>query len=514
MIFSHSRICNNCKITVDYDSIFCPECGQKVQKAQIDYLPKPASYCIDCGRELDSDELYCIKCGKKTNISSSPINEKEIFFALNLDSFIKNQVILETSKTEDYNNKLTEAFNNAFRAIVDGNWDEAAENCKHLKRDFLTNEMDYRPLLFAEIDLYFAFYLKKPLPESKNLAHAFHISNEKAFEAFKEKVKKRDLKNELIIASFKDFDAFITKEREYASLPIKNIAVCATMSAGKSTFVNALLGYNFLPARNKATTARITSIYDRDGSKAMVGFASKINNTIETDNNLKPQIIDSWNDNSDITHIFLQGDMGNIKNDGLIVAIHDTPGVNNSRDDNHYIVTMEFLTTHKIDAIIFVANAEHLCTTDEMALLKDLYKNVIANKNIPIIFILNKADNIDNEKEDIGSVINYYKDFVFGLGFINPHIFPISAKAARLFKMALNGKGEYFTEAEYDVFPLLVKKFIDRLAFDNDSSYYNLNIGNHKKNIYNEQYNEEQLQKALTNTGICRIEKEIEKLAQ
>ena len=45
-------------------------------------------------------------------------------------------------------------------------------------------------------------------------------------------------------------------------LPIKNIAVCATMSSGKSTLVNALLGNDVLPARNEATPAKITSIMD------------------------------------------------------------------------------------------------------------------------------------------------------------------------------------------------------------------------------------------------------------
>ena len=36
------------------------------------------------------------------------------------------------------------------------------------------------------------------------------------------------------------------------------------MGAGKSTFINALLGCDVLPARNEATTAKITSVYDRD----------------------------------------------------------------------------------------------------------------------------------------------------------------------------------------------------------------------------------------------------------
>ena len=43
------------------------------------------------------------------------------------------------------------------------------------------------------------------------------------------------------------------------------VIVVATMSAGKSTVINALIGQELLHSANEATTATITRIHDKDG---------------------------------------------------------------------------------------------------------------------------------------------------------------------------------------------------------------------------------------------------------
>lgn len=45
------------------------------------------------------------------------------------------------------------------------------------------------------------------------------------------------------------------------------VNVVATMSSGKSTLINALLGRKLMPAKNEATTATIVKIKDVDGKK-------------------------------------------------------------------------------------------------------------------------------------------------------------------------------------------------------------------------------------------------------
>lgn len=58
-----------------------------------------------------------------------------------------------------------------------------------------------------------------------------------------------ELRDQSIIEAFKD-----AKNQTF------EINVVATMSSGKSTLINALLGYNLLPARAEATTATIVRI--------------------------------------------------------------------------------------------------------------------------------------------------------------------------------------------------------------------------------------------------------------
>lgn len=57
----------------------------------------------------------------------------------------------------------------------------------------------------------------------------------------------------------------------YRELPRYHVAICATMSAGKSTFINSLLGSDYIPSGNEACTAKITSIADNDIFPELLG---------------------------------------------------------------------------------------------------------------------------------------------------------------------------------------------------------------------------------------------------
>jgi len=52
-------------------------------------------------------------------------------------------------------------------------------------------------------------------------------------------------------------------------IPEYEVAVLATVSNGKTTFINALLGKNVLPTQNMACTAKLVKIKDNDRVKQM-----------------------------------------------------------------------------------------------------------------------------------------------------------------------------------------------------------------------------------------------------
>ena len=302
-----------------------------------------------------------------------------------------------------------------------------------------------------------------------------------------------------------DFIDFKTKEEDYEKLPVKHIAVCATMSAGKSTFINALLGKNVLPARNEATTAKITSIFNKDDAKHIIGFV-QTNTSDATDfcGNVTLKTMDAWNDRSDVSHIFLQGNLDGITNKTFIIAVHDTPGTNNSKDTSHYDTTMRFLQENQMDALIFIANATQLCTNDERILLSEVLKQILVPRNMRIIFVLNKSDLFDPEKEDIVQILNNYRSYLYEIGFANPLIFPVSAKAARFFKTAKNRLVEQLTAREEREFSSFFENF-NKLHDFSTGTQSNIATSETIK-IAEKEYPLAQIHTALERSGLPQVE--------
>ncbi len=428
------------------------------------------------------------------------IDEQKTFRRMNVSAFFESQVIHDRKDRPKYNERYTASFKKAFADLVEKRYDESPKSFKMLKRKC------FQWLLYEE----FVFYCKAfgVRMDEETMAKAFKFGARK-FKSFLLAVERKLPKSKLAAKSYAEFTAFRDRENEYAGYEVKNIAVCATMSAGKSTFVNALLGSDVLPSRNEATTAKITSVYDKDGAEKTIGFVQKDSGAVVdkcSDVNLIK--LNEWNDSNEINRIFLQGDLDGIRNKGMIVAVHDTPGTNNSSDKSHHTTTINFLKENKMDAIIYVANAEHLCTTDEKTLLSELFKKVVKVTAIPVVFVINKADSVDTAKETLDSIIMQFKDFIRDMGYDDSRVFTVSAKSARLLKMAIRNEGVRFTEAECDVFPTVVRKFLTRMNLGDggdiiESEPFSIAIDG-------ELYERTELLKALCHTGIHNIEKEIE----
>ena len=470
-----------------------------------------------------------IEAAKKSKLYFSIINWFD--FVYNQKFFYKKTdlTVYFLFLYNDFLNYLLETQNQYFDEVIKSYLQSkmqkynADNNCIRLKSEDCSNKIkkhilfgnktDYRYLLISEVIYSLNLFGLSMNQEFQEVLGKILCLKESTFLTLLEKSRNQQLiTDKKTVQSFSAFNNFSKLLEEYNSLQVVNIGVCATMSAGKSSFINALLGNDYLPMRNEATTARITSVYDNDNARKMIGYTMKAKNILSLNDCLNSKVVDEWNSDDNIDRIVLQGDLDNIGNNGVIVAVHDTPGTNNSGDRNHHDITLDFLKNNKMNAIIFVANVEHLCTTDEAKLLKELYEKVIEPQNIPVIFVLNKADSIDTEKETLESVITHYKDYVRELGFTNSSFFPVSAKAARLLKMAIKNKSDIFSESEFDIFPSIVRKFTKRLNLSDGEEIQNTVTT--KMTIDGEIYKESELITALFHTGINRIETEIETIVK
>lgn len=304
----------------------------------------------------------------------------------------------------------------------------------------------------------------------------------------------------------------IISEQEYEKLPVYNIAVVAVMSAGKSTFINALLGNEIFPEANAACTAKITSIYDNDTFERIAGITIKDGKIQKTLNIVSNEKLKNWNNDINIDRIILEGNLDNISSKNKIVAIHDTPGTNFSGDETHREITINFLENTKLDTLICILNAKYINTIDFLNILKDIKKIETKHKDLKILFVLNKIDAFDLQQESVEKALSNVINSLNKEGFKNMSLIPTSARAARLFKMALSDKYDKFTEDESDDFKVLFRKFhktciLEPIGILEDNIFELKNNDGEKITIDGQKYCLSEIEAALYNTYFNLIEK-------
>lgn len=271
---------------------------------------------------------------------------------------------------------------------------------------------------------------------------------------FKEELNAPEIKEKLAEALKKDFDVYVS----------------ATMSAGKSTLINAMLGVDLLPSANEATTATIAKIID-DKSQPNEQF---IGRRIYTQNNelkygneqiVNKQILTQWNKTEGTKEILLKGNIQSVKaHKNVQLVITDTPGPNNSEDDSHQETTLRFIKdTKRNPLMIYILNATQLATNDDKFVLTTIAKTMAQNKGDKqvqdrFIFVVNKMDEIDPEKDgELEGILERITAYLQNCGIESPRVYPVSANFARLLRAEGNPNYMITTREKGD---LMGKKYI------------------------------------------------------
>ncbi len=251
------------------------------------------------------------------------------------------------------------------------------------------------------------------------------------------------------------------------------IMVIAPMSSGKSTLINAILGKNVLPAINQATTAVITRIRDVDGkakftvtakdrygkslckdAAATLAKISELNGAIdETDPEKKRALV---------KEISIEGDVQGLPAKGLHTVFVDTPGGNNSLNEEHGAVMDEAIANEDKSMVLYIFNGTQVSTEDNARILKkiaDAMKRSVNGKQSRdrFLFVANRMDDIDPSKESYESIVETIKTSLAEVGITDPNLFLVSAQTAKLIRMRTD-KEEEFTESDDDEYDSLCKK--------------------------------------------------------
>lgn len=296
------------------------------------------------------------------------------------------------------------------------------------------------------------------------------------------------------------------------------VCVVATMSAGKSTLINAMLGTKLMPSKQEACTAIITKIKDNKNNDSwQAEVYNKDNCLIETHENLTYPTMERLNNDKDVSVIKATGDIPFVSSEDVSLVLIDTPGPNNSRDPEHKKVQSDFLSKSSKSLVLYIMEGT-FGSDDDNALLQRIADSMkVGGKQSKdrFIFVVNKMDDRRKEDGDTEQTLNRVRDYLFKKhGIANPNLFPAAALPALNIRLMQNG-----TELDDDTMDeteMKVRKLNrnEHLHFENYATLPASICGDIKIKLDNAKSNNDANAEALVHTGIVSIEAAIRQYVQ
>ena len=216
------------------------------------------------------------------------------------------------------------------------------------------------------------------------------------------------------------------------------INVVATMSSGKSTLINALLGQQLMPAANEATTATIVKIIDTEQDNFSAVAYDKSGQAVKRLDNVTLEDMQVLNADVKVSTVEIKGKIPCVSSVGMKLVLVDTPGPNNSRDNRHEEMTYKMIADSDKSLVLYVMNGQQLGINDEQIFLDYVCQSMKdggKKARERFIFAVNKMDafNPDSIYDGPGCITNALNNVKSGLEdreIYNPNIFPVCSLPA------------------------------------------------------------------------------------
>lgn len=251
--------------------------------------------------------------------------------------------------------------------------------------------------------------------------------------------------------------------------PTFEVNIVGTMSAGKSTVINALLGKKLMPAKNQACTAVVARIKDNDAAPTFTAQRfDRQHKPIGEIQEATKDLLSDWNDKSETAIIEIEGNIPTVRQtDECAMAFVDTPGPNNAQNEEHKRITLETIKSKPLSMVLYVMNTGNLTPEDDRWLLDQVCAAMSAGGRRAqdrFMFLVNKFDAVKLDEETPTAVISKAMEYLErrdGDGIIHgiekPLIIPVSARLALLIRIGKNN-GE-LTSDESDDLQVMVNRF-------------------------------------------------------
>lgn len=216
------------------------------------------------------------------------------------------------------------------------------------------------------------------------------------------------------------------------------VVVVGEFSAGKSTFLNAMMGEKYLPSYTKETTATINYLRHCSESEkpGIVYYADgRVEQLDSIDGGVIEQYVSTKNREMDVSktirHLDLFLDSPFLENK---VTLIDSPGLNGMKQGLSDITEAQIRRSH---AVLFLFSAEQPGKRSDFEFLKKLKDEVKT-----VFLVLNKIDCIKQSEnqtveDTVQSLIDNYKA-VFPQDGTLPEVMPVAAYPALVARSKLN----------------------------------------------------------------------------
>ena len=306
-------------------------------------------------------------------------------------------------------------------------------------------------------------------------------------------------------------DPEITNAFQIAKGKDFEVCVVATMSAGKSTLINAMLGAKLMPSKQEACTAIITKIKDTKGTnKWKAQVYGKDGNLLATCDNLTYQDMEKFNSNTNVSTILAEGNIPFVSSKEVSLVLIDTPGPNNSTDPEHERIQSEFLNKNSKSLVLYVTEGT-FSTDDNNKLLGRVAKSMeVGGKQSKdrFIFVINKIDGRGKEDGDLSQTLDKVRAHLKLHGIEKANLFPAAALPA--LNIRLLDSGADLDDDTIDETEMRVRKFNRETNKDFHLEQYASLPASVRKNIQNKLEEAKKAKdankEALIHTGIPSIE--------
>lgn len=216
------------------------------------------------------------------------------------------------------------------------------------------------------------------------------------------------------------------------------INVVATMSSGKSTLINALLGQQLMPAANEATTATIVKIINTDQDNFSAVAYDKSGQVVKKLDNVTLEDMQALNADIKVSTVEIKGKIPCVSSVGMKLVLVDTPGPNNSRDKSHEEMTYKMIADSDKSLVLYVMNGQQLGINDEKIFLDYVCQSMKdggKKARERFIFAVNKMDAFSPDPQDDGpecitKALDNVKAGLEDREIYNPNIFPVCSLPA------------------------------------------------------------------------------------